>query len=136
ELTEEAFARVQAFAERVPAIELGDGTVLSDLLAAPVVPVPSEDGRAALVTVVLDGERANEQVGEERVVTLTVEQLRAAAQDDLAGDGLEVWVTGPAGFVTDLVEAFAGIDGILLVVALSVVLLILVLVYRSPVLPF
>src|SRR5690606_7589318 len=99
------------------------------------VPVPSEDGRAVLLTVVLDGETANDQIGEERVVTLTVEALREGTAE-LSDSGLGVWVTGPAGFVADLVEAFAGIDGILLLVALAVVLVILVLVYRSPVLPF
>ena len=45
-------------------------------------------------------------------------------------------MTGPAGFVADLVTAFGGIDGVLLLVALGAVLLILVLVYRSPFLPF
>ena len=50
--------------------------------------------------------------------------------------GLQAWVTGPAGFVADLVTAFGGIDGVLLLVALGAVLLILVLVYRSPFLPF
>ena len=59
------------------------------------------------------------------------------ARRDVAGDlGLQAWVTGPAGFVADLVTAFGGIDGVLLLVALGAVLLILVVVYRSPFLPF
>jgi RND superfamily putative drug exporter len=49
--------------------------------------------------------------------------------------GIEVFVTGPAGFTADLVEAFSGIDGILLVVALLAVLVILIVVYRSLLLP-
>ena len=52
-----------------------------------------------------------------------------------APDGLTGYVTGPAGFSADLVEAFGGIDGILLVVALIVVFVILLVVYRSPLLP-
>jgi RND superfamily putative drug exporter len=46
-----------------------------------------------------------------------------------------VLVTGPAAQVADLVEAFGGIDGLLLVVAGAVVALILLVVYRSPLLP-
>lgn len=44
-------------------------------------------------------------------------------------------VTGPAGFAADLTTAFGGIDGILLVTALSVVFVILITVYRSVLLP-
>lgn len=50
--------------------------------------------------------------------------------------GVEAYVTGPAGLVADLSGAFAGIDGLLLLVAVVAVLIILVVVYRSPVLPF
>ncbi len=45
------------------------------------------------------------------------------------------WVTGPAGFTADLAEGFLGIDGLLLAVALGAVFVILVIVYRSPLLP-
>lgn len=63
-----------------------------------------------------------------------VKEVRA----QLAGapDGLTVLVTGPAGQIADLVTAFGGIDGILLLVAGGVVALILIVVYRSPLLPF
>jgi len=44
-------------------------------------------------------------------------------------------VTGPGGFFADFITAFGGIDGILLFVALGVVFLILLIVYRSPILP-
>lgn len=53
-----------------------------------------------------------------------------------APSGVEAYVTGPAGLIADLSGAFAGIDGLLLVVAVIAVLIILVFVYRSPVLPF
>ena len=45
------------------------------------------------------------------------------------------FVAGPAGLSADLSKAFGGIDGILLVVALSAVFIILLLVYRSLLLP-
>uniref|UniRef100_UPI0015F0810C MMPL family transporter n=1 Tax=Pseudonocardia pini TaxID=2758030 RepID=UPI0015F0810C len=53
---------------------------------------------------------------------------------DLPAD-LSVHVTGPAGLAADLSAAFAGIDGLLLAVAAGVVALILLIVYRSPLLP-
>jgi RND superfamily putative drug exporter len=62
----------------------------------------------------------------------------AALRSHLAAsvpDGVSVYVTGPAGYTADLVDAFGGIDGILLGVALAAVFLILVIVYRSPLLP-
>lgn len=47
----------------------------------------------------------------------------------------DFYVSGPAGFSADLANAFAGIDGILLLVALAAVLVILVVVYRAVLLP-
>jgi RND superfamily putative drug exporter len=61
-----------------------------------------------------------------------VQALRAKLMD--APAGLTVLVTGPAGQIADLVEAFSGIDGLLLLVAGGVVALILLLVYRGPLL--
>ncbi len=55
---------------------------------------------------------------------------------DDAPEGLEAYVGGPGGITADLVNAFGAIDGLLLLVALGVVLVILVIVYRTPVLPF
>ena len=50
-------------------------------------------------------------------------------------EGLSYTVTGPAGFAADLTKAFSGIDGVLLLTALVVVFVILVIVYRSVLLP-
>ncbi|WP_087074249.1 MMPL family transporter [Arthrobacter sedimenti] len=95
---------------------------------APAVagPIPSEDGFAVqyLAFVPSDAELA-EVVGELRTIL-----------DDELPDGVTGYVTGPAGFTNDLVEAFGGIDGILLAVALRAVFVILLAVYRSIVLPF
>ncbi|GAA4479309.1 MMPL family transporter [Microbacterium panaciterrae] len=63
-----------------------------------------------------------------------VSEIRADLQAN-APNGVKVFVTGPAGFSADLVAGFAGIDGILLGVTLAAVLIILVLVYRSLLLP-
>ena len=85
--------------------------------------IPSEDGDAAELIVPIADE-----VGD------TVEELAGLLEG--APDGLEAYVTGPAGFTADLVAGFEGIDGILLLTALGAVLVILVIVYRSPLLPF
>jgi len=86
--------------------------------------IPSEDGEAAEIIVPIATEVAD-----------TIGFIR----DELfvgAPEGLEILVTGPAGFTADLVGGFAGIDGILLLTALGAVLVILIIVYRSPMLPF
>ncbi len=58
-----------------------------------------------------------------------------AARNRLGSLGLTVHVTGAGGFFADFIIAFSGIDGILLLVALGVVFVILLVVYRSPILP-
>jgi putative drug exporter of the RND superfamily len=49
--------------------------------------------------------------------------------------GATAYVTGPGGVFADFANGFAGIDGLLLLAAFGVVLLILLVVYRSPILP-
>jgi RND superfamily putative drug exporter len=58
--------------------------------------------------------------------------LRAIAES--GADGLNVHIAGPLGTAADSSNAFKGIDGTLLFSALAVVILILLLTYRSPVL--
>ena len=95
-----------------------------------VGPVPSEDGQA--ITLI-----ASIVVQEDSEPGAEVEAIRAALEDSPARDlGAEIYVTGPAGFLADFTEAFGEIDGLLLLVALGVVLVILLIVYRSPILPF
>ena len=134
-LAAEQLAAVQAFTDAIPGLVVGEGMTVGDLLTARPVMVPSEDGAAVLVTVLLDAKAASEQIGDQRVVNQVVAALRTASQD-LTDQSLTAWVTGPAGSIADLVEAFGGIDSLLLLVALAVVFVILVLVYRSPSLPF
>jgi RND superfamily putative drug exporter len=62
----------------------------------------------------------------------TLDRVRAAAE---RVPGSTVRLAGPAATQADLSEAFAGIDGLLLAVALATVLVILLLVYRSVLLP-
>lgn len=88
--------------------------------------IPSEDGEAVRLTlsVVAGG---GEQIHE--IVTEVRHRLPGAP------GGLVALAGGPAGVLADFAEAFSAIDGLLLAVALGVVLVILLVVYRSPVLP-
>ncbi|KQR16413.1 hypothetical protein ASF78_03225 [Cellulomonas sp. Leaf334] len=146
EVTPDQLAAVQDWAEAFPdeALPPGNEGTWSDYLVGEVAVVPSQDGEAILVAYSLDGASSEELLADEEGVTDSfVLALRESLESELgatatsAGElGLQAWVTGPAGFVADLVTAFGGIDGVLLLVALGAVLLILVLVYRSPFLPF
>ncbi|MGN6302832.1 MAG: MMPL family transporter [Angustibacter sp.] len=138
-------AAAQQFAQGLPdltidvAPEAAGGRTyrLGDYLApAPTAVVPSEDGKALLLPVLLNGDKAGDSLPDgESVVGQSVKAVRDAAQKQLASTGLKTYVTGPAGFTADLVTAFSGIDGKLLAVSLTAVFLILLLVYRSPLLP-
>ena len=64
----------------------------------------------------------------------TIEELGEVIRQDLPA-GLDVYLTGPAGLIADFSEAFGDIDGLLLGVAALVVAVILLIVYRSPILP-
>ena len=86
--------------------------------------IPSKDGKALEVVVPVGTKNAG----------ATVAALRTSLEKN-SPTGLDHYVTGPGGFTADLVSAFSGIDGVLLLAALGAVFLILLVVYRSPLLP-
>lgn len=92
---------------------------------------PSEDGLAAVSFVPLKTHATDGTVIKTRV---SVEDLRSFLAENPV-PGVSAYVAGPAGMSADIGGAFAGLDGLLLLVALAVVLVILVIVYRSPLLP-
>lgn len=104
---EAVFGRAAAGAEPAPLQAAEDGTALVGVL-----PMPSTDA-ARLAD--------------------DVEELRAAVRDGLP-DGVRAEVTGPAAIQGDLARVFEGADVTLLVVTASVVALLLIVTYRSPVL--
>ena len=113
-------------------MELGSYKSLTNKLSGvknvqpPVIgPIPSTDMTALeFVVPIENGAKLNTVVGE----------LRNAANQDLPS-GARAFVAGPAGLSADLITAFGGIDGILLIVALVAVFAILLAVYRSLLLP-
>jgi RND superfamily putative drug exporter len=92
-----------------------------------VGPLVSKDGRAMQVLVPVKGE------GD--VLVAAIDDIRAAVKRGPPA-GLDVRVTGPGGSLTDLVKVFGSIDGTLLLVTLAVVMVMLLLTYRSPFLWF
>jgi RND superfamily putative drug exporter len=65
-------------------------------------------------------------------ITRSVDEIRGALP--VSDTGLSVHVTGPAGLTSDTARSFAGLDSTLLYTTLAVVVIILLLTYRSPVL--
>ncbi|WP_432112584.1 MMPL family transporter [Streptomyces sp. YPW6] len=96
------------------------------VVGTPSPALPSEDGLALQGIVQLSPD-----LGDELPAVLE-EVDRAGA----SVSGTTVQLAGPAASQADLSDAFAGIDGLLLGVALITVLIILLLVYRSVLLPF
>ncbi|WP_225918973.1 MMPL family transporter [Actinocatenispora comari] len=86
-------------------------------------PMVSKDGQAVEMVVPL---------GNGSSLSGQVDTLRSRLT---APDGGSAHVAGPAGLTADLGNAFAGIDGTLLLVTGALVFLILIVVYRSPLLP-
>ncbi len=109
----------RSVAERVTALSgiTGVGTVAG--------PIPSTDGKALEVFV---------PVKSSADATTVIGEVRKAAVDGIPS-GLTSYTTGPAALGVDFGAAFGGIDGILLLVALLAVFVILLVVYRSLLLP-
>ncbi len=100
---------------------------LDELDGVVVGPIPSDDGQAMQLVVPI-----NPGSGGWEAIAPIVDDIRAEASD--GPDGLAAYVTGPAGQAADSSEAFSGLDSTLLYAALGIVILILLLTYRSPVL--
>ncbi len=94
--------------------------------ASPAVgPLPSQDKKAAELIIPLPADID---------FTTLVETIRSTTQSKTPS-GVKAYVSGPAGISADFTKAFAGIDGLLLLVAVAAVFVILIIVYRSVLLP-
>ncbi len=92
---------------------------------APFVgPICSPDGKAAILNAYIKGNGEGERILD------PVKFWRDEISDP--GGGLEVKITGGAGFSADAIEVFEGINGTLLLAAVSLVIFLLIVIYRSP----
>jgi RND superfamily putative drug exporter len=126
-------ARLYGDADIIPAVvvfeQVGGGVLTTAQRAAVLRAGPvrfSADGRAAQFA---SGFNANDPH-----LVAAVKRLRAAVTTLTAGAGLTAHVGGPAGQSADSYGVFDTIDGPLLWLALGVVMVLLLMTYRSPVL--
>lgn len=96
--------------------------------ASPQGPIPSEDGAAALVLAPVESELLSNGEGGE-----VVAEMRGVVADGL-DPGLTAELTGGPGFAADTAAAFEGADFRLLAATATVVAVLLIITYRSPVL--
>ena len=116
-LTNEQLGDIAAQKEELGELDGVDGEAVG--------PFTSEDKQATETLVTFDfGPNGSEQM------PAAAEQVRDVA----ALDGVSVHLTGAGGAAADAHEAYAGIDSRLLLGTLGVVLLLLLITYRSPVL--
>jgi putative drug exporter of the RND superfamily len=102
---------------------------IQDVTGKIIGPVPSKDGRA--LQVVVPVRVAEEGNGWEELAP-RIQEMRSIAQADTGGLG--VYVTGPAGYFADFSKVFSGFDSTLLYITAAIVIVILLITYRSPVL--
>ena len=96
---------------------------------------PSQDGEAILANVPLDGQSISKLLpNDEPVLPALIEALREDVKEVAEANGYTHYVTGPGGLLGDLFSAFGSIDSTLLLTTLTVVAIILIVVYRSPIL--
>ena len=105
--------------------EFGGGAVQP---SQPTEPEISPDGTAIAITVVISGSPADDEFGE------TVEWLREL-DDDVAVELPSTFeVTGPAGILADAIVVFQSFDFRVSAITIVLVLVILLAIYRSPLL--
>ena len=100
----------------------------------PIQAIPSEDGKAALVNIALNSTIVEERVEEKPTLSLIVDFMREDLKENFEAKELTTHVTGFGGIFADLFGAFGSIDSTLLTTTLLVVSIILIMVYRSPLL--
>ena len=122
---------IGALIQQIPTLQVPDGDLVSAYLdPVPVVPIPSADGDAVLINVAVNGDLGSAQLENGEIAFLgIVDAVREAATEY---PDLQINVTGPGGFLADLIKVFGAIDTTLLIATALVVAVILIFVYRSP----
>ena len=145
-ITDQDIANVAAIDERIRSQEIHQNIALvisdfglPDVGSGPPMPnqAPSEttrtpeispDGTALTVTVIISGSPADEEFGE------TIEWLRKLDEQLMVELPSTVQVTGPAGILADAIAVFQSFDFRVSAITIVLVLVILLAIYRSPLL--
>jgi putative drug exporter of the RND superfamily len=121
------------FLTGVPELTLADGSRVGTYLDSEQLrPLPSDDGQALLVNISVNGDLGSERTEAGEFVFIEITNL--IRDYAVTYDTLQINITGPGGFLADLIKVFGAIDGVLLLATAIVVAIILIFVYRSPVL--
>ena len=109
---------------------------ISDYLIAgtPIYAFPSSDGKAILGSLAFDAKKIADQIDKKPALPIVIDSIRNYADEFAKSGGYAAHVTGYAAIFADLFKAFGGIDSTLLFWTIGIVALILIVVYRSPIL--
>ena len=111
-----------------PSFEEGMGAEGPPQLADVVQPELSPDGTAITITVIISGTPSDEGFSE------AVEWLRELDDQLMVETPTTVQVTGPAGILADAIAVFSQFDFRVSAITIVLVLVILLIIYRSPLL--
>jgi RND superfamily putative drug exporter len=133
-------ASVKQFAATVGGVPVPETTkTVVDYLApnalAQLIPIPAQDGKGILLSIPLDNEKLSTPLSNNKPA---LPEVVAAIREHAATvpGFTESHVTGFGGILADLFDSFGTIDTKLLGITFGVVGLILIFVYRSPILWF
>jgi RND superfamily putative drug exporter len=140
EVDAEKVAAANQFLQTIPSkpVQDGEGKLIGEYLVpgTPLVAFPSQDGKAILGSIAFDSAKIADQIGKEPALPLVIDSIRNYSDEFAKSGALQSHVTGFAAIFADLFKAFGGIDSTLLLWTLAIVALILIVVYRSPILWF
>ena len=96
----------------------------------------SEDGKALLTPVVFDPEASADDFEQalNEITTIVTDQIGQITEENLSDNSLHLRFTGPVGIQTDTISLFSNADVTLLIATILIVLILLVVLYRSPIL--
>lgn len=106
-------------------VEFSNVDVMGEAFVPPAT--ISDDNTTAVITVPMD------DIDEVEPRAERIAEIRALAAEDLPA-GMVTYVTGPEGFQVDLAGVFAGADFTLILATVIIVILLLLVTYRSPIL--
>ena len=106
-------------------LEFSNVEVMDEAFVPPAT--VSDDNTTAVITVPMD------EIDEVEPRAERIAEIRSLAAEDMPA-GMVTYVTGPEGFQVDLAGVFAGADFTLILATVVIVILLLLVTYRSPIL--